>query len=93
MNVLGSDMEYLLALLTSCAEQIKQLWLDDHASCRTFIRAAMTRTKFAVLERLTLNTDCPASVFMTQAEYPELLEALPALKHLSTDSYDLRLLF
>lgn len=93
IHVMCSDKDYLIALLTSCSGQVKQLWLDDSAACRTFIRATMTKTKFSVLERLILNTDCPASDFMKQDEYPVLLEALPALKHVSTNSYDLRLLF
>ncbi|XP_077529768.1 uncharacterized protein LOC144142271 isoform X2 [Haemaphysalis longicornis] len=93
IHVMCSDKDYLIALLTSCSGQVKQLWLDDRAACRTFIRATMTKTKFSVLERLTLNTDCPASDFMKQDEYPVLLGALPALKHVSTNSYDLRLLF
>lgn len=93
INVLCSDLDYLLALLTSCAGQIKQLWLGDPSCCHTFIRAATTRTQFTVLERLTLNTDWQASKFMKQDDHLQLPEALPALKHLSTDSFDLRLLF
>lgn len=92
LNVHCSSIKYLIALLTSCSKQAKQLWMDHPVACRAFIQSAI-KTKFSVLERLTLSTDGPATLFMNEAEFPVLLEALPALKHVTTDSYDLRLLF
>lgn len=71
-------------------------FLDDDM-CLSFLQYCVhhaRRLPFARLEHLTLNTSSSVRALeLAPGDLHEVLKVLPALRHLETDSYDLRLFF
>lgn len=89
---------YLLArtfgsLLASCPNLLCLELLSDYA-CTMFLDRHTPRPTLAKLTRLVLQTKQPVGILETNPDgLLTLLKSLPSLRHLVTDSYDLRLFF
>uniref|UniRef100_A0A1E1XEF6 Putative beta-tubulin folding cofactor e n=1 Tax=Amblyomma aureolatum TaxID=187763 RepID=A0A1E1XEF6_9ACAR len=85
------------AFLGATASRLRVLRLGADGACSEFLRLCGLGGRgvsFPHLEELTLQTDWTVSALELQPEdLHGVLKALPALRHLETDSYDLRLFF
>ncbi|KAK8757242.1 hypothetical protein V5799_000052 [Amblyomma americanum] len=85
------------AFLYATSGTLRNLRLAGDASCRGFLHLCCLRCEpisFPCLEELTLDTALTIDALQVKPEdLHKLLTSLPALRHLSTDSYDLRLFF
>ncbi|XP_070384243.1 uncharacterized protein [Dermacentor albipictus] len=91
--------EGVVALLVAVRQQVRSLHLGDDRICSTFLyisctAAASGTVLFPLLEELTLRTHHTVRALGLEPEQlHRAVRAMPALRHLQTDSYDLRLFF
>ncbi|XP_077493763.1 uncharacterized protein LOC144104550 [Amblyomma americanum] len=85
------------AFLYATSGTLRNLRLAGDASCRGFLHLCCLHYEpisFPCLEELTLGTALTIDALQVMPQdLHKLLTSLPALRHLSTDSYDLRLFF
>ncbi|XP_050046642.1 uncharacterized protein [Dermacentor andersoni] len=91
--------EGVVVLLVAVRQQVRSLHLGDDRICSTFLyisctAAASGTVLFPLLEELTLRTHYTVRALGLEPEQlHRAVRAMPALRHLQTDSYDLRLFF
>ncbi|KAH7939439.1 hypothetical protein HPB52_012694 [Rhipicephalus sanguineus] len=101
LECLELDMQILKAvfnsLLDATKNKLRNAHFRDEALCLAFLQHCVEsgrRLPFLNLERLTLNTKESLSALGLQPEdLHDVLHALPALRCVETNSYDLRLFF
>lgn len=85
------------ALFMATCRRIRTLKFYDDDSCCQFLHFCVQRGQhayFSRLEELLLATDLPIrDMRLEPEELHHVLRVLPVLRHLATDSYDLRLFF
>ncbi|KAL1468385.1 hypothetical protein MTO96_041511 [Rhipicephalus appendiculatus] len=83
------------ALFLAACGRLRTVQLYDDQSCCQFLHLCVRqRARFPRLEELQLATDLSLRAMQLEPEWlHNVLKALPALRHLATDSYDLRLFF
>ncbi|XP_075531629.1 uncharacterized protein LOC142564496 [Dermacentor variabilis] len=86
------------ALFVATRDTLRSVSLHDDANCSAFLHFVVRcarRVRFPQLEELVFRTQCSirALGLRPQDLHSALPAALPALRHLQTNSYDLRLLF
>ncbi|XP_050041010.1 uncharacterized protein [Dermacentor andersoni] len=94
MRVSGAAFE---ALFSATCGRLRTLQVYDDESCCRFLHFCARegpRTRFPRLEELLLATNLPVRAMGLEPEcLHRVVGALPVLRHLATDSYDLRLFF
>ncbi|XP_037580762.2 uncharacterized protein LOC119464014 [Dermacentor silvarum] len=89
----------VVVLQVAVRQQVRSLRLGDDRVCSTFLNICCTSSVsatvvFPLLEDLTLRTDHTVGALGLEPEHlHRAVRAMPALRHLETDSYDLRLFF
>ncbi|KAH6925023.1 hypothetical protein HPB50_027175 [Hyalomma asiaticum] len=82
-----------LSLLKGNCETVRELRLEGDEACQVFLKLCC-ETQFPSLQRLTLDTSSPIrEVGFLPEKLHDVVRNMPALKFLTTDSYDLRLFF
>lgn len=85
------------SLLFATRNKLRIVRFDDDGLCLAFLHYCVQKGRhqpFSSLERLTLNTKESLSALKLHPEdMHDVLSALPVVRHVETDSYDLRLFF
>lgn len=83
------------ALFLAACDSLRTVKLYDDQSCCQFLHLCVQQSAhFSRLEELKLATDLSVRAMELKPELlHNMLRTLPALRHLATDSYDLRLFF
>ncbi|KAH7932772.1 hypothetical protein HPB49_002423 [Dermacentor silvarum] len=93
LEISNSIMEDTFFTLLSVTEGLTRLYLDGEGVISAYVRwPSYQRPIHLAMEQLTLVTDwtLPALCVMPK-QLSRMIESMPALKRLSTDSYDIRL--
>ncbi|KAL1421671.1 hypothetical protein MTO96_023110 [Rhipicephalus appendiculatus] len=97
MSMQGIDIVAFRFLLRAVRETLRTASFDDDANSAEFLRYCVRwgrQRPFVNLENLTLATDQSLRALkLEHSDLHDVTKGLPALRHLQTNSYDLRLFF
>ncbi|KAL3184483.1 hypothetical protein MRX96_031774 [Rhipicephalus microplus] len=89
-----ADAVFDSLFLATCGRLRKVQLYNDRSCCQFLHLCVRKRAHFPCLEELRLSTDISVRAMALEPEsLHNVLRALPALRHLATDSYDLKLFF